>query len=291
LAGGVVEAHFAAKRLPEVPGQGVALEINKVIHAAIVSRAITHPSRGPGGRKTGTAQPVHGTEKGQPMTEAEWLKCEDPQPMLDFLRGKASERKLGLYDLACCRHIWHLLVDVRSQQAVEIAERFVDRLADRADLDRARKLAAHATWAIDHEREVAGMETSRRRTLRAAEAVEYTLRQISGRVGVFCLLEPLLADEDEATQGKQHAGLNHSLRCIFGPMPFRPVSIHPAWRSATVTSLAQAIYDERAFDRLPILADALEDAGCTNADLLGHCRGGGEHVRGCWVVDLVLGKE
>ena len=64
-----------------------------------------------------------------------------------------------------------------------------------------------------------------------------------------------------------------------------------AWRTATVTSLALAIYEERAFDRLPILADALEDAGCTNADILGHCRGGGEHVRGCWVVDLVLGKE
>jgi hypothetical protein len=80
------------------------------------------------------------------------------------------------------------------------------------------------------------------------------------------------------------------IRDIFGN-PFRPVTFGPAWRTATVASLAQASYDERAFDRLPILADALEDAGCTNADILGHCRGGGEHVRGCWVVDLVLGKE
>jgi hypothetical protein len=80
------------------------------------------------------------------------------------------------------------------------------------------------------------------------------------------------------------------LRDIFGN-PFRPVAVDPAWRTATVVSLAQAIYDERAFDRLPILADALEDGGCTNADVLDHCRQPGEHVRGCWVVDLVLGKE
>ena len=63
-----------------------------------------------------------------------------------------------------------------------------------------------------------------------------------------------------------------------------------AWNDGTVRKIAQAIYDERAFDRLPILADALEDAGCDNADILNHCRNGGEHVRGCWVVDLLLGK-
>jgi len=80
------------------------------------------------------------------------------------------------------------------------------------------------------------------------------------------------------------------LRDIFGN-PFRSVCLDAAWITRTVTQLAQAIYDERAFDRLPILADALEDAGCTNIDLLEHYRGGGEHVRGCWVVDLLLGKH
>jgi hypothetical protein len=77
---------------------------------------------------------------------------------------------------------------------------------------------------------------------------------------------------------------------IFGN-PFRPVTVDPAWLTPTVVSLAQAIYDEQAFDRLPILADALEDAGCTNADLLVHCRSQQEHARGCWAVDLVLGKS
>jgi len=68
------------------------------------------------------------------------------------------------------------------------------------------------------------------------------------------------------------------------------VAADPAWLTPTVASLARGIYTDRAFDRLPILADALQDAGCDSADILGHCRGPGPHVRGCWVVDLVLGK-
>lgn len=72
--------------------------------------------------------------------------------------------------------------------------------------------------------------------------------------------------------------------------PFRPVTFDPHWRSETAVSLASGIYTERAFDRMPILADALEEAGCDHADVLSHCRGDGPHTRGCWVVDLLLGK-
>ena len=73
--------------------------------------------------------------------------------------------------------------------------------------------------------------------------------------------------------------------------PFRPVAADPAWLTETTVGIARGIYDDRAFERLPILADALEDAGCEDAELLAHCREPGTHVRGCWVVDLVLGKE
>jgi hypothetical protein len=84
------------------------------------------------------------------------------------------------------------------------------------------------------------------------------------------------------------------LRCIFGPLAFRPISIDPAWltwHDGMLVSMAQQMYDSRDFSDLPILADALEEAGCSNQDILGHCRSGGEHVRGCWVVDLLLGKS
>jgi hypothetical protein len=73
--------------------------------------------------------------------------------------------------------------------------------------------------------------------------------------------------------------------------PFRPVALDPSWRTSTVLALADGIYADRAFDRLPILADALEEADCDRADVLEHCRGDSPHVRGCWVVDLLLGKE
>jgi hypothetical protein len=80
------------------------------------------------------------------------------------------------------------------------------------------------------------------------------------------------------------------LRDIFGN-PFRPVTLDPAWLTPKVKTIAQAIYNNRAFERMPELADALAEAGCSNQDILSHCRGPGPHVRGCWVVDLVLGKE
>jgi hypothetical protein len=94
-----------------------------------------------------------------------------------------------------------------------------------------------------------------------------------------------LASSDEITS---------LLRDILGPILFHPVTISTvvlAWNGGTIPKLAQAIYAERAFERLPVLADALEDAGCTDADILGHCRGPVPHVRGCWVVDFLLGKE
>jgi hypothetical protein len=86
-----------------------------------------------------------------------------------------------------------------------------------------------------------------------------------------------------------HATQCHLLRCIL--RPFGSPTPDPAWLTSTVVALARGIYDDRAFDRLPILADALQDAGCDNADVLDHCRTPGPHARGCWVVDMILGKQ
>ena len=92
------------------------------------------------------------------------------------------------------------------------------------------------------------------------------------------------------TEPDPSAEMANRLRCIVGN-PFCPETLDPAWLTSTVVALARGIYDDRAFDRLPILADALQDAGCDNDDILNHCRDAGPHVRGCWVVDLVLGKS
>jgi hypothetical protein len=98
----------------------------------------------------------------------------------------------------------------------------------------------------------------------------------------------LAAAQPEITVSKEM--LIAHLRDVFGN-PFQPVAFDPAWRTSTAIALAQQMYDSRDFSLMPILADALEDAGCDSDDVLAHCRGDGPHVRGCWVVDLVLGKE
>jgi len=91
--------------------------------------------------------------------------------------------------------------------------------------------------------------------------------------------------------GAERVILCSLLREIFGN-PFRPVEFDPEWRTDTVSSLARQMYESRDFSLMSILADALQDAGCDNNDILDHCRDANQmHVRGCWVVDLVLGKE
>ena len=112
--------------------------------------------------------------------------------------------------------------------------------------------------------------------------VEFELRLRSEEVWVLCL---------RSLQGRgRDARAANIVRDIFGN-PFRSVSFDPAWRTSTVVALAQQMYDSRDFSAMPILGDALQDAGCDHADILDHCRSAGSHVRGCWVVDLVLGKE
>jgi hypothetical protein len=97
-------------------------------------------------------------------------------------------------------------------------------------------------------------------------------------------------DVDEHAYVQEETAQCDLLRDIFGN-PFHHLTPDASWLTATVTQLAQAIYDERAFDRMPILGDSLEDAGCTDTSILEHCRGPGPHTRGCWVVDLILSKN
>jgi hypothetical protein len=219
------------------------------------------------------------------MTEAEWLGCENPGKMLQFLQGKASERKLRLFACACCRRIWRQLTPARSRRGVETSERYADGLVGRKELLDAKSRA----WEV-----VVGLQVRKLRSrlplspdvLRSPWfAAAYAADEVPARL---CRAVSEAALWDEGRNGQ--LSLLHE---VFGN-PFRPVTIDRAWLSWNGTALrniAQAIYDERAFDRLPILGDALEEAGCTSAELLAHCREPGEHVRGCWAVDLLLGKE
>lgn len=124
-------------------------------------------------------------------------------------------------------------------------------------------MSQHTGHAEDHRETVYG-------------ACEYSLEATAGRLQA--------GDEDEERIQCE------LLRDIFGN-PFRPVAFPPQWRTGTAHSLARQMYESRDFSTIPILADALQDAGCDSDDILSHCRGPGPHVRGCWVVDLVLGKE
>ena len=246
------------------------------------------------------------------MTEAEWMKCSDPEAMLEFLRGKISDRKLRLFGVACCHHIWHLLPDERCRRAVVIAELFADGLVTEAEVEAAGNAAAEVMGD-----DVQGIPAEV--GWRAAEAVvhllppldrAYQLISVWEEVAVAMEAEQLVKEgatpemlnawSDQSVESGRCMGwtainpdaiLANVLREVIGPTFFRPVSLDPAWRTPAVLQLAQSIYDDRAFDQLPILADALEEAGCTSREVLDHCRSPGPHVRGCWVVDLVLDKE
>jgi hypothetical protein len=210
------------------------------------------------------------------VTEAEWLAFTDPQPMLEFLRGKASDRKLRLFGVACCRRVWPLLTDGTSRLAVEVSESYADGAAARHEL---REAWAHATGG-------AAVSSLAEAAMRVAEDEPEKAAWVIGR-----------AFRNSRWNKEQRIGQAFLARDIFGK-PFRPVSLNPTWRTPQVMALAQAAYEHRDLlsghldpARLAVLADALEDAGCTDAELLGHLRGPGPHVRGCWAVDLLLGKQ
>ena len=260
------------------------------------------------------------------MTEQEWLECIDPFKKLCLFRGRLRNRfnrKIRLFACACCRRIWDHFVDERSRKAVEVAERYADGGATDEELSAASTAAGQAygevfekvgkvgaciEWAAVYAahpipfhgaRNVVWMAATFRsfeiRTKRPHESDEVRqfpctltkntgpLSSVLGKWNVKRLNKPQATGAEKPIQIEL-------LKDIFGN-PFHPVTLNPAWLTPSVVNLAQAIYDDRAFARMPDLADALHEAGCDNDEILSHCRGPGPHVRGCWVVDLLLGKE
>jgi hypothetical protein len=224
------------------------------------------------------------------MTEAEWNACGDPATMLIFVKSKATARKLRLFVVACCRKISFCLKDERSHCSIGVAERYADGNASEAERESALEAVEYVVDAAASDLVASALWYPN-----SLDNAVYTADDTSSTAA--CIHATASTDQrygGEEWQRQYAIGRSSQaalLRCIFGPLPFRPVIADPAWLTTTVANLAQAIYADRAFDRLPILADALEDAGCTDADILAHCRGGGEHVRGSWAVDLLLNKE
>jgi hypothetical protein len=216
------------------------------------------------------------------FSESDWLESTDPQEMLLGLPepGPVSNRKLRSFAYACCLRMSSRLTHRLSREAMSLAERYTDGVATDLEME---NLAHRFMEEYNARLARAGGDWAAMNTVDLDAAYAMALQTFPANTAFTVWA----AAEDQA---EERATQCQCLRCILGN-PFRPVTIDPAWRTSNVTALAQAIYDDRAFDRLPILGDALEDSGCDNAEILGHCRSGGEHVRGCWVVDLMLGKE
>ncbi len=215
------------------------------------------------------------------MDEAAFDRCTDPHAMLSFLtdRARLSERKARLVAAACCRRCWHLLVDERSRKAVEVAEQYADGAADRT---------ARASAEADANRAAGGL---RGRSWFVALAAKMAT---AGRIPLPAVIASTPSDDllrPEEIEARR-CGQADLLRDLIGPLPFRQVLFDPSWRTPAVMALATVIYDDRRFEDLPILADALEEAGADDAEILGHLRQKEpSHVRGCWCLDLVIGKE
>jgi hypothetical protein len=212
-------------------------------------------------------------------------------------------RLLYLMAAALYRSVQHLVPNPDWLRLLDTIEAYADKKATIKQLSRARDRAACDDSAWPAASAAAAHSTHLLLDdYKVMEGVDY-ISDAAGYAGAAkagALNANASFDEGSAvwkTRAFQRAKKAHEramcerIRDIFGN-PYRPVETNPAWLTSTVVALARGIYDEKAFDRLPILADALQDAGCESADVLDHCRDAKQvHVRGCWVVDLILGKE
>jgi len=228
------------------------------------------------------------------MTEAEWLAANDFFPMHSYLWDamKGRPRKYRLASCGVFRLIRQGAFTEEEVRFLNLGEDFADDplLADRvAAFKNVSDIPNTFPFDICYPPEYGDYGTN---------SVARVVSFMQDRLGdIWWEQHPALDDEDEAQEEagrlfRRQANVAGAtvLHDVFGN-PFRTIAVNPAWLTSDVLALAEGIYQERAFDRMPILADALQDAGCGNEDILNHCRQPGEHVRGCWVVDLLLGKS
>jgi hypothetical protein len=226
------------------------------------------------------------------MNEREWLAANEPDEMLRLLGERAPERKLRLFACACLRELWGLTKSLPFRQAVWTAERFADGVVSRAEVREAFVRAWPDHW-----------ESFRSAAAAVANAPDgwswlwsdvLRLAHAAAERAVRCALgaRPTSTDGLRAWNGylaRARKAQAELAREVFGN-PFRPAPAEAFWVTPDAQTLADGIAAERDFDALPVLADALEDAGCDDEALLRHCRGGGKHALGCWALDVAAGK-
>lgn len=236
------------------------------------------------------------------MTEAEWLAQNWVLLWLHLrkmgvARTAAGRRRLRLFACGCCRMEIKWL-EGKGRHALDVAERLADREAteeQRREAEQAVVQEANKLWKFaDRMRGATQRRLGKKYyalcAVREALAVVELHKAVGRSVNMLANLEGRFGDISPEEGQQWLFAVAETLRDVFGN-PFRPVSFDSAWRIAEVTALAQSIYNERRFSDLPVLADAIEKAGCTDRQLLGHLRSGGPHVRGCWAVDLLLDKK
>jgi hypothetical protein len=281
------------------------------------------------------------------MTHQEWRDGNDLQAMLEFVQGKASERKLRLFAIGCVKTAWNVLeledphITECCRLAVDAAERHVDGLVDWEAVRSARMTVQQAAqglpphwddrWGVEAAMALtdSSVDSVLRETTNLLAQIEDFADNQASMIGVsgLCVVtsqeqlarmidehraqnlplgydwertlehwdairdaNPWSGDAKKVSRRTQAAILRDILGDPLNPAP----ATDPGWllwNAGTVARMAQAIYDNATFDDLAILGDALEDAGCRNREILEHCRSGGLHVRGCWVLNLLLQKE
>jgi hypothetical protein len=249
------------------------------------------------------------------MTEQEWLTCSEPGPMVHHLRDhgamyrtrwqgwvaarhwRTSERKLRLFACACCRRVAARMAGPEALAVIEAAEAHADGRCDLAAVERALAVVDRAEQArarVLEARSGPPMENSRcafaALSCLAAADLERVVTVV--HFASLALQRSVIHTTDKGSfEGPAQACL---LREIVGN-PFVPPRIDPAWLSwneGIVEHMARTIHQDRAYQDMPILADALADAGCRDETILGHCRDEGTvHAMGCWVLDLLTGRE
>lgn len=233
------------------------------------------------------------------MTETDWFAATDPREMIAFAQHLTSRRKLRLFACACCRQALNPFVPAMVSRALTATEAFADGKIGSAPLEGVREVVARTSRAVDRDGGLCGSRyfsdvlgaclSACCQFVDAAELAQDAAHWSASAVGDGPMREVrVIRPADRPPEYfAELAAQTVLFRDIVGN-PFAPCGLEPEWLTDTVVGVAKSIYDEYTFDRLPILADALQDAGCESDDILGHCRSAREHIRGCWVVDLLL---